>query len=84
MLVLPFCHLHRVMRRRAAANRFDVGHSQDTTVPSVRYEARADVQKVKIGSAGEAEFKQVDVGTFDDNSIYEETPGVCEANEQYC
>ena len=45
-------------------------------LPSVRYESRADHAKVQLEDAGKTVYEQVDLATLDDANIYEQTQGM--------
>ena len=56
--------------KRMATKRSDADNP-NLPVPSVRYAAREDIQKVQID---DHERKKFNKATFDDSSIYEPTP----------
>ena len=45
-------------------------------VPSVVYESRADHVKVQLEDTGKTVYEHVDMATLDDENIYEQTQGM--------
>ena len=56
-----------------AAKGSNIDQSQ---VPSVRYESRADHAKVQLEDTGKTVYEHVDMATLDDENIYEQTQGM--------